>query len=352
MSTSFTHLLLKWNKNSNHRPMPWKGEPDPYKIWLSEIILQQTRVEQGWSYYEKFVHQYPNISKLAKAKDEAVFKLWEGLGYYNRCRNLLHTARFIVKEYKGVFPNTYDQLLALKGIGPYTAAAIASFAFNLPYAVVDGNVFRVFSRFYGIANAIDTKEGIRIFNKVANENLAEKKAGIYNQALMDFGATVCKPMGPLCSQCIMQKDCVAFNTNQINLLPIKLNQIKKRKRNFDFFIFNYKNNFLIQKRGQEDIWAGLYQFYLVENDSLVAANAGYLKQVLQNQLAIESSQISATTVSAPVHQLLTHQSLVVRFVKVNLTAKPAAFFKAVWVPKTKLSNYPFPKIIVDFLKQA
>ena len=352
MSTSFTHLLLKWNKSSNHRPMPWKGEPDPYKIWLSEIILQQTRVEQGWSYYEKFVHQYPNITKLAKAKDEEVFKLWEGLGYYNRCRNLLHTARFIVKEYKGVFPNRYDDLLALKGIGPYTAAAIASFAFNLPYAVVDGNVFRVFSRFYGIANAIDTRDGIQLFNKVATENLDQKKAGIYNQALMDFGATVCKPMAPLCSECIMQKDCVAFNTNQINLLPIKLKQIKKRKRNFDFFIFKHKNNYLIQKRGQDDIWAGLYQFYLVENDSLVAANAGYLKQVLQNQLAIESSQLLATTVSAPVHQLLTHQRLVVRFVEVDLASKPAAFSKAIWVPKTKLSNYPFPKIIVDFLKQA
>ena len=141
MTTAFTQLLLQWNKTSNDRPMPWKGELDPYKIWLSEIILQQTRVEQGWAYYEKFVKNYPTIFQLAKAKDEEVFKLWEGLGYYNRCRNLLHTARFIVKQYKGVFPQTYEALLALKGIGPYTAAAIASFAFNLPHAVVDGNVF-------------------------------------------------------------------------------------------------------------------------------------------------------------------------------------------------------------------
>ena len=351
MSTSFTRLLLKWNKNSNHRPMPWKGEPDPYKIWLSEIILQQTRVEQGWSYYEKFIRKYPSITKLAKAKDEEVFKLWEGLGYYNRCRNLLHTARLIVKEYNGVFPSTYDNLLALKGVGPYTAAAIASFAFNLPYAVVDGNVFRVFARFYGIAKAIDTKEGIQLFNKVAAQNLAINKAGIYNQALMDFGATVCKPMGPLCSQCIMQKDCVAFNNNQINLLPFKLKQIKKRKRNFDFFIFIHKNSCLIQKRGQDDIWAGLYQFYLVENDALVAVNAKYLNQVLQNQLAIESSQILNTITSAPMRQLLTHQSLAVRFIEVTLKTKPAAFSNAVWVSKTKLSNYPFPKIIVDYLKQ-
>ena len=350
MSTAFTHLLLKWNKNSNHRPMPWKGELDPYKIWLSEIILQQTRVEQGWDYYEKFVKKYPTIFKLANAKDEQVFKLWEGLGYYNRCRNLLHTARYIVDKYEGIFPNTYEALLALKGIGPYTASAIASFAFNLPHAVVDGNVFRVFSRFYGIAAAIDTKEGVQLFNKIAFENLDKKKAGLYNQALMDFGATICKPMAPLCHSCVMQKTCVAFNSNQINVLPIKLKQIQKRKRYFDFFIFNYQNNWLLQKRGNEDIWAGLYQFYLVENNSLLPVNHDYLQQVLQNQLALKNKEVISSMVSAPVHQLLTHQQLTIRFIEVALKSKPAVFSKAIWVPKTKLRNYPFPKVIIDFLK--
>ncbi len=350
MSTAFTHLLLKWNKNSNHRPMPWKGELDPYKIWLSEIILQQTRVEQGWDYYEKFVKKYPTIFKLANAKDEQVFKLWEGLGYYNRCRNLLHTARYIVDKYEGIFPNTYEALLALKGIGPYTASAIASFAFNLPHAVVDGNVFRVFSRFYGIATAIDTKEGVQLFNKIAFENLDKKKAGLYNQALMDFGATICKPMAPLCHSCVMQKTCVAFNSNQINVLPIKLKQIQKRKRYFDFFIFNYQNNWLLQKRGNEDIWAGLYQFYLVENNSLLPVNHDYLQQVLQNQLALKNKEVISSMVSAPVRQLLTHQQLTIRFIEVALKSKPAVFSKAIWVPKTKLRNYPFPKVIIDFLK--
>ena len=350
MSTAFTHLLLKWNKNSNHRPMPWKGELDPYKIWLSEIILQQTRVEQGWDYYEKFVKKYPTIFKLANAKDEQVFKLWEGLGYYNRCRNLLHTARYIVDKYEGIFPNTYEALLALKGIGPYTASAIASFAFNLPHAVVDGNVFRVFSRFYGIATAIDTKEGVQLFNKIAFENLDKKKAGLYNQALMDFGATICKPMAPLCHSCVMQKTCVAFNSNQINVLPIKLKQIQKRKRYFDFFIFNYQNNWLLQKRGNEDIWAGLYQFYLVENNSLLPVKHDYLQQVLQNQLALKNKEVISSMVSAPVHQLLTHQQLTIRFIEVALKSKPAVFSKAIWVPKTKLRNYPFPKVIIDFLK--
>ena len=351
MSTAFTRLLLKWNKNSNHRPMPWKGEADPYKIWLSEIILQQTRVEQGWDYYEKFVKKYPTIFKLANAKDEQVFKLWEGLGYYNRCRNLLHTARFIVEKYNGVFPNTYDSLLALKGIGPYTASAIASFAFNLPYAVVDGNVFRVFSRYYGIASATDMPEGVKLFNKVAVENLDHKKPGLYNQALMDFGATICKPMAPLCSSCVMQKTCVAFKSNQINVLPIKLKQIQKRKRYFDFFIFKNENNWLLQKRGNEDIWAGLYQFYLVENSSLLPANPSYLNQVLQNQLAIKNKEVINSIVTAPVHQLLTHQQLTIRFIEVTLKSKPAIFSKAIWVPTTKLRNYPFPKVIIDFLKK-
>lgn len=351
MSTAFTRLLLKWNKNSNHRPMPWKGEADPYKIWLSEIILQQTRVEQGWDYYEKFVKKYPTIFKLANAKDKQVFKLWEGLGYYNRCRNLLHTARFIVEKYNGVFPNTYDSLLALKGIGPYTASAIASFAFNLPYAVVDGNVFRVFSRYYGIASATDMPEGVKLFNKVAVENLDHKKPGLYNQALMDFGATICKPMAPLCSSCVMQKTCVAFKSNQINVLPIKLKQIQKRKRYFDFFIFKNENNWLLQKRGNEDIWAGLYQFYLVENSSLLPANPSYLNQVLQNQLAIKNKEVINSIVTAPVHQLLTHQQLTIRFIEIALKSKPVVFSKAIWVPTTKLRNYPFPKVIIDFLKK-
>ena len=237
MPSPFTQLLLNWNRDENHRPMPWKGEKDPYKIWLSEVILQQTRVEQGWTYYEKFLKNFPTIFQLAAAKDEKVFKLWEGLGYYNRCKNLLFTARHIVKEFKGKFPDSYEGLLLLKGVGPYTASAIASFAYNLPHAVVDGNVFRVFSRFYGIATPIDTKEGIETFNKIAAENLSKTQAGIYNQALMDFGATVCKPMAAQCPSCVMQKKCIAFTENQVNLLPVKLKSIQKKNRFFDFFIF-------------------------------------------------------------------------------------------------------------------
>ena len=192
----FSKRLLHWNKIQNKRAMPWKGEKDPYKIWLSEIILQQTRVEQGWNYYNRFVSTFPNIKKLAAAPEEKVFKLWEGLGYYTRCKNLIATAKFIAKEKQGEFPNAYNEILDLKGVGPYTAAAIASFAFNLPHAVVDGNVFRVLARFFGIETATDSTTGKKLFSGLAEELLDKKLPGIYNQAIMDFGAMICKPKNP------------------------------------------------------------------------------------------------------------------------------------------------------------
>ena len=275
--------------------MPWKGESDPYKIWLSEIILQQTRVEQGWAYYEKFLKNFPTIFKLAAARDEKVFKLWEGLGYYNRCKNLLFTARQIVKERKGKFPQTYEELLLLKGVGPYTAAAIASFAYNLPYAVVDGNVFRVFSRFYGIATPIDTPKGIILFNKIANENLSQTQAGVYNQALMDFGATICKPLAPLCISCPLQKKCKAFTQQQVSLLPVKLKTIQKKNRYFDFIIFQYQKTYFIQKRVLTDIWSNLYQFYLIENQKRSKIDNAYLKKHIHSLLNFDTSSDRKST---------------------------------------------------------
>lgn len=329
--------------------MPWKGEKDPYKIWLSEIILQQTRVEQGWAYYEKFVKNFPTIQQLAQAKDDKVLKLWEGLGYYNRCRNLLFTARQIVHEFNGVFPSTYDQLLLLKGVGPYTAAAIASFAYNLPYAVVDGNVFRVFARFYGIHTPIDSKEGLLAFNKIAKDNLSKTGAGLYNQALMDFGATVCKPMAPLCAGCVMQKKCQAFQLNQVNQLPVKLKIITKKKRYFDFFVFRNKGQFLIQKRGAGDIWQDLYQFYLVENEKNIPATTHYFREVLDNQLDIAKGDTLVETNTLTYRQQLTHQLIESRFFLTELKSIPKVFAKALWVKQTDLKKYAFPKIINQYL---
>ena len=194
---------MYWNRHQNKRKMPWKGEKDPYKIWLSEIILQQTRVEQGLKYYEKFISTFSDIHKLAAAKDEKIYKLWEGLGYYSRCKNLIETARFISKKLNGKFPDAFEDILSLKGVGNYTASAIASFAYNQPYAVVDGNVFRVLSRFFGIKKPIDSTEGKKLFSGLAFELLDKKRPGIYNQALMDFGAVICKPY-PLCNSCVLK----------------------------------------------------------------------------------------------------------------------------------------------------
>ncbi len=350
MRSPFTQLLLNWNEYENHRPMPWKGEKDPYKIWLSEVILQQTRVEQGWAYYEKFLKNFPTIFQLAAAKDEKVFKLWEGLGYYNRCKNLLFTARYIVKEFKGKFPISYEGLLLLKGVGPYTASAIASFAYNLPHAVVDGNVFRVFSRFYGIATAIDTKEGVEIFNKIAAENLSITQAGIYNQALMDFGATVCKPTAAQCPSCVMRKKCMAFTQNQVNLLPVKLKTIQKKNRFFDFFIFKQGDQFLIQKRAEGDIWSNLYQFYLIENEKLVAIDKKYIQKLILEPLAISRENIISLLPPSVYKQTLTHQQIEARFIVIHLDKKPALFAKALWIKKEGFKKYPFPKIVNDFLK--
>ena len=224
----FTKTLMNWNKAYNVRKMPWKGQKDPYKIWLSEIILQQTRVEQGLAYYNRFIDRYPSVINLANAKDEEVFKLWEGLGYYTRCKNLLSTARYIAFELGGIFPNNYEELLQLKGVGPYTAAAIASFSYNLPYAVVDGNVFRVIARYFGIDKPIDTTAGKYFFTELANQLLPPKEAGLYNQAIMDFGATICKPALPSCTTCKLHKTCAAIELGRVNILPIKTRQQCRR----------------------------------------------------------------------------------------------------------------------------
>ena len=206
LNTFFSKNILHWHKNINKRLMPWKEEKNPYKIWLSEIILQQTRVQQGLSYYNKFVFKYPTINNLAEATEQEVFKMWEGLGYYTRCKNLIATARFISFELKGIFPTNYDDILKLKGVGPYTAAAIASFAYNLPNAVVDGNVLRILARFFGDHTPIDSTIGKKNYNILAQQLMYKAPPANYNQAIMDFGATVCKPQLPLCVDCILNNE--------------------------------------------------------------------------------------------------------------------------------------------------
>ena len=350
MEPIFTRLLMNWHLNENTRQMPWKGVKDPYKIWLSEIILQQTRVEQGWVYYENFIKNYPSIQDLAKAKDGDVFKLWEGLGYYNRCKNLLATARKIVTEYAGKFPSSYETLLTLKGIGPYTASAIASFAFQLPYAVVDGNVYRVLSRYFGIQIPIDSTDGKKNFQEIADRVLDKSNPAGYNQAIMDFGATVCKPFAPACVECPLHQHCKAFKETMVNQLPVKEKRLTKKKRNFNFFIFEFKQQVFIQKRTRKDIWENLYEFYLLESDENISWDQIAILDFLKSQLGIHEAIIKDQ--SALFTQQLTHQQIKARFIRVELFNQPESLRKKDWTSLRKIAALPFPKIINDWLSQT
>jgi A/G-specific adenine glycosylase len=346
---NFSYSLLKWNKEKNNRLMPWKGEKDPYKIWLSEIILQQTRVEQGLSYYNNFIKTFPDVHKLAKAPDEKVFKLWEGLGYYTRCRNLLATARYISKELKGKFPETYEAIKALKGIGPYTAAAISSFAYNLPHAVVDGNVFRVLARVFGIHTPIDSSKGKKLFIELAEKLLDKKKPGLYNQAIMDFGAVICKPSLPHCETCVFKKHCAAFLGNKINELPVKEKKISIRKRWFYYLIVAYKNRIAIQQRTKKDIWQDLYEFPLIEpGGELDKKN---ILQLIDKEKRLPKNDYELLSISSLFKQQLSHQLIAGQFIKIKLKQKPSFKNDWLWVTKSKVGNYAFPQFINQYWQE-
>ncbi len=347
-SIRFSTILLKWNKENNVRQMPWKGEKDPYKIWLSEIILQQTRVEQGLKYYKSFIECFPDIHKLANANDQKIYKLWEGLGYYARCRNLIETARYISRNLKGKFPGHYEEIKKLKGIGPYTAAAIASFAFNEPRAVVDGNVFRVLSRIYGIDKAIDTTEGKKIFNQIANELLDKQKPGLYNQALMDLGAVICKPQ-PICKKCPFNRHCKAFLNDKIFILPVKSKKPGIRKRWFNYIILEHQGKFAIRQRGEKDIWNNLFEFLLFESN-LELDQKGILKEIKKKGW-LAKNDFEEKSISSLYKQQLSHQHIAGRFIKLKLLQKPKLSGKILWINKNEIKNYAFPKFINQYLQK-
>jgi len=341
----FRQSLLAWYQ-PEARPLPWKGIQNPYHIWLSEIILQQTRVEQGLAYYLRFVETHPRIQDLAAAQDDEVMKLWEGLGYYSRARNLLAAARYVAKELGGTFPDSYEGIRQLKGVGPYTAAAIASFAYNLPHAVVDGNVFRVLARFFGISTPQDSTEGKKQFTQLAEQLLDAEQAARYNQAIMDFGATVCLPRAPKCVQCPLREQCVALQAGRIAELPVKSKKISKTERFFHYLVLNHQGQVWIQKREAKDIWLHLYQFPLLERESLDMSNEILLEQV-RNKWQVQAQVRSASKVF---QQVLTHQVVNARFWELDLTELPA-IGEAGWllISRTDLKKYAFPKVIDRYL---
>jgi A/G-specific adenine glycosylase len=340
----FVQKILNWNKNENTRQMPWKGEKDPYKIWLSEIILQQTRVEQGLKYYENFIKAFPDVHALAKAPEKKVYKFWEGLGYYSRCRNLITTAKVISKGLNGFFPNDFESILQLKGIGNYTAAAIASFAYNLPYAVLDGNVFRVLSRIFDIEIPIDSTEGKKYFSELTQTILPKKKAGEYNQAIMDFGAVVCKPY-PECKICFFNKNCKAYLQGKQDLLPVKQKKIKIKERWLNYFIVKHKHQILIRQRTSKDIWQHLFEFVLIETEK--SFNSKKLIQLFSQQYGIADFGWHHYY---SINQKLSHQSIHFSFLEIELKHKEAVpgFF---WVKISELDSYAFPKSLQEFVAE-
>lgn len=342
----FSSSLLTWNNTKNTRQMPWKGEKDPYKIWISEIILQQTRVQQGINYYERFIKAFPNVKSLATATQKEVYKLWEGLGYYSRCKNLIETAKFIHRNLDGKFPEKYEDILSLKGIGSYTASAIASFAYNKSYAVLDGNVFRVLSRFFGIELPVNTSEGKKMYGQLSQQLLDRKNPADYNQAIMDFGAVICKPMSPLCPECPLQKRCVAFLNNKINSLPINNKIIKQKERFFNYLIVEYKNKFYISKRTQKDIWENLYEFILIEtkfwqNKKDILTQPLFLEVIQENEYTIKQE-------AKWISQKLTHQLITAHFFHIEVKKPLKKSKKYFLATKNQIKLLPFPKLTASY----
>jgi A/G-specific adenine glycosylase len=259
----FVSALLEWY-SLNKRLLPWRETRDPYFIWLSEILLQQTRVSQGLPYYERFVQEFPDIHALANANEQEVLRLWQGLGYYSRARNMHAAARSIINEWNGALPNNYKDLLKLKGVGSYTAAAIASFAFNEKVAVLDGNVFRVLSRVFGIDTDIASNKGMQEFTLLANKILPSKNADTYNQSIMEFGALHCTPQTPSCDSCPVGDICIAKKHSLQGVLPVKIKKLKKKNRYFNYLVLRDKNKIYLKEREEKDIWKGLYEFHLME----------------------------------------------------------------------------------------
>lgn len=352
-SVVFRRLLLTWYK-SHQRCLPWRTTKDPYKLWLSEIILQQTRVAQGLPYYERFIAQYPSVIDLASATEQDVLRLWQGLGYYSRARNLHHCAQTIVKEYNGVFPTSYRALLMLKGIGPYTAAAIAAVAFKEVVAAVDGNVYRVLARVFGLTYDIGTTQGRKQMHQFATLLVDQIHPDRYSQAIMDFGALQCTPAAPVCTSCVLKSYCMAFLTDRQKVLPVKTNKLEKRTRYFDYVILQYQDVIYMKKRIKSDIWKGMYDFYLLENEQRLVVD-----QIDDPLFSLaKKHHLCLTTFAKEACHLLTHQKLFVKFHKIELTS---AFLQAAKdlfnifslrsFNLSEVERLPKPILIENFLKK-
>lgn len=346
----FSSKIITWYDH-HKRDLPWRNTNDAYLIWLSEIILQQTRVEQGMSYYLKFASEFPTIKHLAKADNNKVMKLWQGLGYYSRARNLHAAAQMVTKDHNGKFPDQYEDILSLKGVGDYTAAAIASFAFNKSHAVVDGNVYRVLSRIFGIETPIDTTSGKKEFYKLANELIDKKHPGIHNQAVMEFGALQCKPVNPDCSVCPFNNNCYAFAKKMIPVLPVKEKKTKVRSRYFNYIVFNHKGTTAINKRTAKDIWINLHDFPLIEtakelNEEQLLASPEWRKVIGKAKYTIRS-------VSPSYKHILSHQKIFARFIELDCKLPLYNMLpdEMLIIKESDIRKYAVPRLIENYLEK-
>lgn len=344
--------LIKWY-HINKRSLPWRDTQDPYRIWISEIILQQTRVAQGYEYYLRFIEKLPDISSLAKANEHDILLLWQGLGYYSRARNLHFAAKTIVEKHNGVFPSNYEEILSLKGIGEYTAAAISSFAYNLPHAVLDGNVYRFLSRFFGITTPIDTTNGKKEFAKLAQELIDRKNPGLYNQAIMEFGALHCTPDNPKCDCCPFSEQCIAYNENRIKQLPVKQGKIKSKDRFFYYLDIRFQNNpsnILLNKRTQKDIWQNLFELPLIETNS-----SSTLEELIKledfNSIFSNTKKLQINPVGITFKHILSHQKINATFYRITISEGSTISKDFSKIEESNLSDYPISRLVDRYFKQ-
>ncbi len=346
---TFAQHIIQWYQK-NHRDLPWRNTKEPYRIWLSEIILQQTRVKQGLPYYQRFVEQYPTVEDLAQASEQEVLRLWQGLGYYSRARNMHATAKMVVQDLGGDFPRQYQELLKLKGIGKYTAAAIASFAFDEPVAVLDGNVYRVLARFYGIDTDIASSEGNKAFSALAQELIPPDRPAIYNQALMEFGAMLCSPAKPNCLFCPLREACQAYHQGRQQELPVKINKVKIKNRYFHYLILQTDQQIALKKRAAKDIWQGLYDFYLIEKKKL-GKPEDILPEALPTSLL---ERLNLELVSSTYKHMLTHQRIQIQFW--HLRAEETFKLEEIspdlaWYDFAQVEDLPKPILIDKYLQE-
>ena len=344
MEKEFARLLIEWY-HEHKRDLPWRNTNDPYLIWISEIILQQTRVAQGYAYYQRFIERFPNLESLAAAEENEVLKYWQGLGYYSRARNL-HQAAISVN---GVFPVKYEDILKLKGIGTYTAAAICSFAYNQPHAVVDGNVYRVLSRFFGINEPIDSGKGKKIFASLAHDLLDKIQPALYNQAIMDFGALQCTPLSPDCTVCPFKNRCFAFNHNMVSSLPIKQNKTKTSERFFYYLLIRDNGNIYLNKRTENDIWKNLYELPLIESNTALAVDDFIRKQEFAS-IFKENSVVNVRLLNKTKH-VLSHRIIYADFYELDAQDIKMDFLsKYTRLNMVDLELYPVSRLMHNFFE--